>query len=212
MLMMTAIDEQQTSGTMAQVRDALEPAQVEPKPLQRYPFRQWYMVVVRPGRELDAADGLKRNKVKAYWPNYEEFRTVRRSNRTVERRASFKSIIPGYVFSPVGDSDQDFELLIGSITSVIQIARTFSGEPLLLTEDDIQIIRRIEAVLNTPVPIKPVHNFKTGESVRFTDDLMGRWPAGKISRCGVDGRIGVEAELMGRKATVWVFPHQIERV
>lgn len=195
------------TGNLEQVRKATTPEEPIKQP---FPFKHWYMIVVRPGHDQEAADSFRRNGVRAYWPNYERFQTLRRLGRP-ERHLVLTPIIPGYLFSPAGVIARDFEDLIDRIVGVVKIVRTFSGSPLFLTEVDIEIIRRIEAGLNTPEPTRSVHNYKTGQRVRFIDDLVGRWPPGKISRLARDGRISVEVELMGRKVAVIVFPHQIER-
>ncbi len=201
-------------GNLDQVRTAIE--QMRPPSLesqrQPRPFTHWYMIVVWPNREQDAADSFRRNNVRAYWPNYEKLTPTRRSKNGLRQRGlTLTGIIPGYVFSPAGVGVEDFTTLIERIVGIINVVRTYSGAPLFLAESDIQIIRRIEAGLNTPVPDKSVHNFKTGEKVRFIDDLTGRWGPGKIVRLARDGRISVEVDLMGRKVAVIVFPQQIER-
>jgi transcription antitermination factor NusG len=199
----------ETTGNMAQVRAALEPTVEEIR--QPHPFTRWYMALARPNHEQEAADSFRRNNVRAYWPNYERMQTVRRrGDNRPELRLILTAIVPGYVFSP-GSPLEDFENLIERISGIINVVRTFSGSPLMLDEPDIAIIRRIEAGLNTPEPARSVHTFKTGEKVRFIDDLVGRWPKGKIVKLARDGRISTETELMGRKVVVIAFPHQIER-
>jgi hypothetical protein len=64
--------------------------------------------------------------------------------------------------------------------------------------------------MNTPTPGKALHNFKSGDKVRFRDDLLNRWPPGRIAGALQDGRISVEIEVMGRLVPFHVFPHQIE--
>jgi transcription antitermination factor NusG len=196
-------------GNLEQVRNAFTPSIESVR--QPYPFKEWYMVLVRPNHEQDAADSFRRNQVRAYWPNYERFQTFRDCQNKPQRRTVLTGILPGYIFTP-GSPTEDLTRLIERVTGVINIVRTFSGNPLFLSEIDIDIIRKIEVGLNTPEPLKPVHNFKMREKVRFADDLVGRWPPGKISKLAKDGRISVEVELMGRKVSVIVFPHQIERV
>jgi transcription antitermination factor NusG len=127
------------------------------------------------------------------------------------RRMRRIGILPGYVFSDV-DRDRDLTTLLRRIVGAIDVARTFSGAPLLIGDADIQIIRKIEIGLNTPRPDKLLHNFKSGEKVRFVDDLMGRWPPGRIIKLAPDGRISVEVEMMGRKVAITCLPHQIERI
>lgn len=200
-------------GNLQQVHDAIHPpAPTIEETRQPHPFQLWYMVLVRPSREQDAADSFRRNHIRAYWPNYEHMQTYRprKNGGKPEQRMVLTAIVPGYVFSP-GSPMEDFETLIERISGVINIVRTFSGKPLMLTQDHIHAIRQIEADQNTPQPAKTVHTYKTGQKVRFIDDLMSRIGAGRISKLAKDGRIGVEVDLMGRKVPFWVFPHQIER-
>ncbi|MGH6878782.1 MAG: transcription termination/antitermination protein NusG [Rhizomicrobium sp.] len=198
----------EAGGNLSRVKQALEPTIEETR--QPRPFSEWYMVVVRPNHEQQAADSFRRANVRAYWPNYEHFQTVRDRGNKPRRIMVLSGIMPGYVFSPRSPM-QDFGTLIERIVGVVKIVRTFSGDPLLLKESDIHTIRRIEAGLNTPSPAKSIHNFKTGEKVRFIDDLLGRWPPGRISKVARNGRISAEVELMGRKVTAIILPHQIER-
>lgn len=180
---------------------------------QPWPFSDWYMVVTRPNQEQLVADGFRRRNVRCYWPNEERTSApahLSRHRRNTRSRTRFIPIIPGYVFCPKA-INRDFEAILESVEGAISIARTFGGDPLFLKEADIEIIRKIEATLNTPQPHKRRHNFKPGDKVRFTDDELHRWPPGKVARCAQEGRISVEVELMGRVATVVVFPHQIER-
>lgn len=198
-------------NNLDQVRQAISATVDDPAHIrQPFPFENWYMALVRPNHEQECADSFRRNSVRAYWPNYERWQTYRDASNKPQQRLVLTSIMPGYIFSP-GSQIISFESLIERITGVLNVVRTFSGNPLLLAESDIKIIRSIEAGLNTPQPAKSVHNFKTGQKVRFVDDLVGRWPPGKISKLAKDGRISVEVELMGRKVAVIVFPHHIER-
>jgi transcription antitermination factor NusG len=171
------------------------------------------MILVRASQEMGVADSFRRQGIRVYWPNYEKYITVSvRQSRTHRERVIFSPIIPGYLFTPT-DECGDLPRLIERTIGAISVALTFSGEPLLLREDDIQIIRKIEAGLNTPSPLsKSLHKFKVGDKVRFVDDDLGRWPPGRVSRCSQEGRISIEVALMGRIATVVVFPHQIARL
>ena len=170
-----------------------------------------YLVVARMNRELDTVDSFRRNAVPAYWPSYEQLVVVRRRQHgCLTRQRRRVGIIPGYVFADV-DPQRDFEMLLGRIVGALDVVRTYSGGPLRISDEDIRIIRRIEIGLNTPRPVKIVHDFKRGEKVSFIDDLIGRWPPGVIEKLAPDGRIGVEVELMGRKVPITVLPHQIER-
>lgn len=195
-------------GNLAQVRSALEGITgVEHKPKVE---RQYRMVICRPNHEFDTVDSFRRHSTPAFWPNYEELIATRQQqNGQPVRRIRRVGIIAGYVFTPV-DPDVDFMALLQRVVGAIEIVRTMSGAPLLLDEEDIQTLRRIEMGRN--VPAKAVNReFKLGEKVRFTDDLQHRWPPGKIIKLARQGRIIVEISLMGRKVEVKALPHQIER-
>lgn len=200
------------TGNLEQVRNALhsitgiKPAKLTASAPDRY------LVMARMNQELDTVDSFRRNNVPAYWPSYEELVVTRRSrNGHPVRRIRRVGILPGYVFSTV-DPDRDFTSILHRIVGALDVARTFSGNPLLINDADIQIIRKIEIGLNTPMPAKVAHNFKIGEKVSFRDDLMGRWPPGAIVKLAPDGRISVEVELMGRKVLVKALSFQIERM
>jgi transcription antitermination factor NusG len=197
-------------GNLGLVRDAMAGITGRP-PAAHAPGPDRYLVVVRMNHELDAVDSFRRNQWRAYWPSYEQLMPTRRvRGGHPVRRVRRVGILPGYVFcahEPGRDLQQHLETIIG----VFDIVRTFSGRPLLIADADIQIIRRIEAGLNTPRAEAPPHDFAVGENVRFVDDLIGRWPPGRIVRLARDGRIGVEVDLMGRKVDIVALPHQIER-
>jgi transcription antitermination factor NusG len=198
-------------GNIEQVRSALQGITgVTPSP-DRNDGCEWYMLIVRPNYELDAVDGLRRQKLRAYWPNYE--RTVP-SRRIVAGRQTRKvirvSILP-YVLSPC-DEEPGFTSKIERVVAVLDIVRTYSGSPLLLRQPDIDIIRRIDVGMNTPKPEAASHNFKAGDKVRFLDDLIRHWPPGVVNKVSREGRISVEVNMMGRKVPITVFPHQIERM
>jgi transcription antitermination factor NusG len=195
-------------GNLTQVRAALHGI-TGLEPDKSGPDR--YLVIARMNRELDTVDSFRRNTVPAYWPSYEQLRVTRqKQNGHPVRRLVRVGILPGYVFAAVQPS-LDFENFLQRIVGAIDIARTMSGNPLLISDADIRIIRRIEAGLNTPRSGRTAHDFKRGQKVCFVDDLVGRWPPGVIEKLAPDGRISVEVELMGRKVPITVLPHQIER-
>lgn len=172
-----------------------------------------YVVMSRVGHELETVDSLRRRGISAYWPSFERLVVTReRRNGTCVRQLRRFGMIPGYVFTPL-DPKVDFEQLLSTIVAAIDIARTFSGNPWLIPDRDIKLLRKIEIGLNTPLPVgKVAHAFKKGQRVHFVDDLVNSWPSGFVSKLAQDGRIGVEVDLMGRKVTIWVLPHQIERM
>lgn len=195
-------------GNLETVRDALSGitgVKIEAPSPQGPP---WYLVMIRNAREGDAVDSYRRSNIRAYWPTYEELRPTRHKAKghPICRKRRM-SIIPGYIFPEAVEGALDLDGIIGAIDYV----RKFSGDPLRISDEDIKIIRHIETGLNTPKPESTEHTFKVGEKVRFSDDLIGRWPPGKIIKLAANGRISVEVSLMGRKLPITVFPHQIER-
>lgn len=192
----------ENTGNLEQVRNALhsitgiEPAKLTASAPDRY------LVMARMNHELDTVDSFRRVYVPAYWPSYEELLPSRRQrDGSLIRRWRRVGIIPGYVFSDI-IPDRDFGMLLKRIVGAIDLARTFSGNPLLINDADVQIIRNILIGLNTPRPEKAAHNFKPGQKVRFVDDLVGRWPPGLIDVLAPSGRISVQVDLMGRKVPV----------
>lgn len=199
---------QDNKSNMATVRDALAGitgVEIVPK-VPDAPDR--YLVMVRTSRELDAVDSFRRNRIPAYWPSYEGLVPTRQrvNGHPVCRRRRI-GIIPCYIMPEAIPG----ALGLDAIVAAIDYVRTFDGSPLRIHDADIQIIRRIEVGLNTPKPGNAEHAFRVGEKVRFADDLMGRWPPGKIIKLAQEGRIIVEVDMMGRKLPITVFPHQIER-
>ena len=195
-----------TGGNLAQVREAFTPSEpISVREQQRYPFKGWYAVIVRSSREQDAADGFRRESVSAYWPNY----TRQISASRGRRRQVFAPIFPGLIFCPLADLEP-FWQAIQRIPYVLNMLRKDGGVPATLTNADIETIRRIESVENEPPAVKPLHNFKTGQKVRFADEVQCSWPPGRIARLSDNGRIGVEVYLMGRMVLMSVLPHQIE--
>lgn len=171
----------------------------------------WYLVMARTNHELDTVDSFRRNSFAAYWPSYEMMVVTRQKHEgRLVRKLKRVGILPGYVFSSI-EPNRDFTAILHRIVGAFDIVRTFSGNPLLIGDADVRIIRRIEIGLNTPHPEKVSHTFKRGYRVRFVDDLIGRWPPGVIDTLATDGRISVEVDLMGRKLPIWVLPHQIEK-
>lgn len=202
-----------TEGNMAKVRDAFigETAELPLREQQRYPYKGWYAVIVRSGREQDAADGFRRENVLAYWPNYERQLPTGMHAGARRHRVVFASIIPGMIFCPTADLDL-FWNAIQRIAYVMNILRKDGGQPATLSNADIESIRQIEADENEPPKVTPVHTFKMGQKVRFADHLSITWPPGKIAKLAKDGRISVEVYLMGRMVPITVLPHQIEAI
>jgi hypothetical protein len=95
---------------------------------------------------------------------------------------------------------------------IIKTVRNYSGELVHLRNEDVEVIRAIDASMNTPTPGKSPHQFKTGDRVKFKDDLGSLWPHGHIAHSTGDGRVSVEVDVMGRLVPFVVYPYLIERV
>lgn len=179
---------------------------------QKFPYRGFYAFFVRAHREQDAADGFRRERVAAYWPNYVGQMPMGNHAGMRRHRPILSALFPGLIFSPMADAD----LLWAAaqrVPYVINMLRRDGGEPAVLSNSDIEIIRHIESDANGPPPVRPVHNFKVGDKVRFVDDKLVIWPPGKVIRLDADGRISVEVYLMMRAVPMHgILPHQIERM
>jgi hypothetical protein len=172
--------------------------------------QQWCMLQVTPGMERGARDGFHRYGVRAYWPNYHSFLRPTLPLRE-RRRTDYRSVIPGYLFVPALPTEMlwDFRLRIPGVRHAVL---NFSGDVATLKEEDIDVIRSIEAGMNTPIAGRTLHNLKAGDKVAFIDDNTQRWPPGRFGGSSNDGRITVEIEVMRRLIPFVVFPHQIKRL
>lgn len=183
---------------------------VDRKPIGTVPDRNWYMLTVRPNHELEAVDSFRRNGVRAYWPNYSRLAPGRLSaNGFRSRQKMLSGVVPGYIFTP-GSPSEDLTLLLERVTGVVNVLRSYSGGPIFLSEAHIDLIRKIEAGLNTPDPPKTTHKLKVGMKVRFSDDSQMLWPPGRIVEIAHNGKVTVEVKLeKGGSMPIKCLPHQI---
>jgi transcription antitermination factor NusG len=163
----------------------------------------WCMLLVRPGSERAVANCFRSYKIAAYWPHYYPFGRERDSKIA-------RSLIPGYLFVHA-IFDDDFWMAVNRTKDASYVVLNYSGEVAKLREEDIEAIRQIERAAHTPVRGRELHNFRTGDRVRFTDDELGRLPPGRVATSLGDGRITVEVEMMGRVVPMHVFPSQVEK-
>lgn len=175
--------------------------------------RDWLAMVAKSGREQEAADWLKRWHYFAFWPCYMKQVNAGgpKRNGFSASRARYTAIIPGFIFVACAKGGFHPHALVETIPGLISYMRNGAGNPATLDNDDIETIRRIEAGHNLP-PVKRAHKFKTGDKVRFVDELKGRWMPAVVSRLDSDGRIIVDQPLLGRIVSITVEPHQIERM
>lgn len=175
--------------------------------------RDWFGLIVRPMREMDAADWLKRLRLAVYWPNYVSNDATSRGvkGQRLIRRPRRKSVISGTMFLAVPMGCREPCIIVEEVPGVYGWLRTNNGDALRVRESDIETIRRIEAGLNLPPPIGVMHNFAPGDKVRICDDLYSNWQKGTVNRLETDGRISVDVPgLFGRVTPVQFYPHQIE--
>lgn len=194
-------------GNMEQVRSALEGITGQPAAVMS--LQKWLMIIARGGRDLDVVDSLRRHGTRAFWASYEELTVTRQIvNGQPVRRLKRIGIVPGIVFTPA-DPHRNMTVFLEHIVGAVDFAKKASGAPLLIDDDDIEIIRRIDGT-DQAKPSK-AHDFKVGDKVRFKDDINRRWPPGLVTRVVPNGRISVELSGMGRKLELRPLPHQIER-
>jgi transcription antitermination factor NusG len=190
------------------IETALSPS-VTPIPTQ--PTRSMLMIIVRHFQEQRARDSLRRRGVGAWWPNYpkdENYKDKQTGKR--QSRRVLSSVMPGIILTPANTSDIFWEAL-DLAPGVLNVVRMSGGSLLMLDDLEVVLIHKIEAGLNSPPPVgKPIHSFKVGDKVRFTDDLMRRLPSGKVTKVVKSGHIMVEVSVLGRPTSFDVLPHQIE--
>ena len=189
-------------GAMPQMSDG-NPMMLPPTDMPRI----WRAMLVYSTRERGAADWLKRDNVWAYWPNYANQVSAGKGRR----RQELCAVIPGYLFVAFHPESDDPYGLVNKTPGIYGFLRESSGHALTIRDEDIEIIRKIEGGLNLPIDQKTAHRFKTGDKVRFCDDVYHRWPPGKVARLAERGQIVVEVQMLGRVVPISVFAHQIER-
>lgn len=168
------------------------------------------MILVKPPQEQEARDSLRRRGVGVWWPNYQKFDT-KRDAQTGRRyqRVVRAGVLSGVILSPANIGPQFFDAL-DLAPGVMGVAQKPNGHWLMLTDLDIALIHKIERGLDRPPPAKPVHSFKIGDKVRFTDDIYRRFPLGIVAKCHRDGHIAIDVNMMGRVQPITVLPYQVE--
>lgn len=173
--------------------------------------RVWYALFVRPGKEQDTADWLKHARLHAYWPCYtKQVNSGRKApNGRYTSVARLYAVIPGYIFMAARPHADPWPV-VRQVPGITGYIRDAQGDAAALTDNDIEVIRRIEGSMNLPPAKNHAHQFKPGHKVRLKDGTLARWPNGRILSLAENGQISVEVNLLGRAVTIWVRPHQIE--
>jgi hypothetical protein len=188
------------------------------------PTTEMVMIIVRPGMEQHARDGLRRHAVGAWWPNYMlEVQVKHRETGKRHGRSVLTGVLPGVVLSPAKlcqrGSEMQVELpghfwsALDLAPGVVNVALRPSGKPVLLSATDVVMIHKIEAGLNRPPapPVgKPVHSFSKNNKVRLIDDVLRHFPPGIVAKCHRDGHIDLDMNMLGAVRLITVLPHQIE--
>lgn len=177
-------------------------------------FPLWHVLLVESNRERRAADWLSLNTdTVAYWPNFP--RQYRSRGRLTHHRLC--SVMPGLLFIPLefmanGRRDEilDFIHCRGFLMS--------SGAPAVLSKEQIEVIREIEAKLNMPVKSDGTvrdalgRQVKVGQPVRLVNELYAAFLGqGVVADVVNDTRIGVSlGQLFGAPRTVYVPASELE--
>lgn len=182
-------------------------AAVSPSPA---PGCDWCMILVRPGGEQGARDSLRRRGVGAWWPNYNrEIKGRVGPRQALGHRTLFVPVLPGVILSPARFTDLFWRALDES-PGVINVARKYNSDVVLLCDVDIVLIHKIEAGLNRG--IKPAYPYRVGDKVRLVDDDLRRWPVGKVIRARKGEALEIEINILGALRTMRVAFDQIEPV
>lgn len=185
--------------------------QADPKAVLPEPVTDWLMILAKSPQEQAARDSLRRMGIGAWWPNYErEVAAIDRQTGKRFTRYVVTGVLPGVILSPARVSSR-FWAALDRAPGVMNVVRKSNADLLLLNDLDIVVIHKIESGQNRPLsPTDLVHTFKKDDKVKFVDDIYGRFPAGKVTRCRRDGRIEVDVNMMGCVRSINVLPHQIE--
>jgi transcription antitermination factor NusG len=194
--------------TAVAAMDVVRDLAAAPPPEREYTgFPWWHALIVPPNREELSAERLARVNVQVYLPTY--ISQVRLRGRCARRRLF--AVIPGMLFVPVEIVDiarraQVFEF--ANVHGFVTIGR----QPARIAKADIEIIREIEAKLNTPLPRMRATAFKVGQRVRFTSALYAAFLGEAVVEEVVSPtRIGVAVQrLFGRTVRVYVPESEIE--
>lgn len=184
-------------------------AVVSPPPA---PGCDWCMILVRPGAEQEARDSLRRRGVGAWWPNYNrEIKGRTGPRQALGHRTLWLPVLPGVILSPARFTETFWRALDESV-GVINVARKYNSDVVLLCDVDIVLVHKIEAGLNRGV--KPVsdHPYRVGDKVRLVDDDLRRWPVGKVIRARKGEGLEIEINILGALRTMRVAVDQIEPV
>lgn len=175
---------------------------------------KWLALKTRSNKEQAAADWLRKDRFRVYWPNYIAVEgSGKLPNGRQGRAPVLRAIIPGYLFFGVRD-EQEFDVtaICENTPGIMGYMRDPRGGYATLGHPDIAKIRIIEAGQNLPPSKESVHRFHIGQRVRFTDDLIDRWPPGKIIALAKNGRITTGVRLLGQIVPITGLPHQIEAI
>jgi transcription antitermination factor NusG len=166
------------------------------------------LIVVRPGYEQTARDSLRRHGIGAWWPNYKR-EVQAKDNATGKRygRLVLTGVMPGILFSP-SRLNSHFWASIDLAPGAVNVVRKLNGDALVIDDTDVVLLHKIEAELNKPLPAEVIHNFKEGDEVVITGDVMRHF-TGKIVKIDKNGRIHLEINLFGRATALTLLAHQI---
>ena len=160
----------------------------------------WYVLEVRPGKDATVMRSFRRRNVEAYSPTIRRSEVVRGRKRDV-----VVPLFPGLILMPDFETNIDLKAFDG----VIGFAR-FGEFFIRLRADDMEQIRRIEAIGNLPLS-KRKRMFETGQLVRVVDGPFASF-SGRIERLDSRGRLSVLVDIFSRMTPIELEEGQIEPV
>jgi transcriptional antiterminator NusG len=178
-------------------------------PLEVLMPQRWFVLCVHPNCEHAVMRTFRRRNVSAYLP------LITRSvalGHYAKRNVTYP-LFPGLVLVPDYEVERDGEVQIRDgllqVDGVIGLLR-FGDWIACLSLQDLENIRRIEAIGNTP-PSKRKRAFEIGQLVRVTDGPFAAF-GGRIERLDSNGRLSVLVDMFKRMVPVEMADNQIEAV
>jgi Transcription termination factor nusG len=196
----------------------LEPLAEQPEPgLPLFP--RWYALLVEPNREEHSARMLIDLNVICYLPMF----VVQVAVGYGGRRRAMRPVMPGLMFMPKEYCDVPRRDEIFELAHIRGFLRTSDNLPGVLTKDEIERIREIEALLNLPPPPPPTlpltkaelaAKFQVDHEVRFKNPLYAAfWGTGLIRGIVGGSRITITVKkLFGCPQEVHVPASELEAI
>jgi hypothetical protein len=171
-------------------------------------FPTWNVLMVEPAREVKSAEWLKRLNVHVYLPLYQKS-YCRRGGLRYRRDCA---VMPGLLFAPTEAVDIENRERVFDWSRVRGFIK-LAGVPIILSKDNIERIRRIEAKLAKPDnPVDARGNeIHEGTAARFIDVGNTRmFGEAVVFDVASDKRIGVTVSMFGGQQKLYISADEIE--